>query len=209
MRSAPPSITCLFFTDPSLPAFLNAPAGRALAGDLLVECGLRPALSYVLNLDTPSNYPGLSGLLGGVDLGTLAHPSDALPSPIILAPGASVSPLALRAALSRLARPDDRLRAVTLLVPVPEARALGAALALADRFAIAWDAAAFPHEDLVDFARWLAAENLLTLENFAGLHAYAPAGHSPAHAQRLGALLTPLAARLPGFPAGVSAVAGY
>ena len=128
MRSAPPSITCLFFTDPSLPAFLNAPAGRALAGDLLVECGLRPALSYVLNLDTPSNYPGLSGLLGGVDLGTLAHPSDALPAPIILAPGASVSPLALRAALSRLARPDDRLRAVTLLVPVPEARALGAAV---------------------------------------------------------------------------------
>lgn len=207
MRSAPPSITCLFFTDPSLPAFLNAPAGRALAGDLLVECALRPALGYVLNLETPANYPGVAGLLGGVDIGTLAHPSDALPAPIILAAGADVSSFAVRSALTRLLRPDDRLRAVTLLVPVTDARTLGAALAVADRFAIAWDAAAFPHEDLVDFARWIATEKLLTAENFAGLHAYAPAGHSPAHAQRLGTLLAPLASRVPGFPAGITAVA--
>ena len=36
MSLAPPKITCLFFTDPSLPAFLRTPAGQSLAGDLLV-----------------------------------------------------------------------------------------------------------------------------------------------------------------------------
>lgn len=196
MSLSPPTITCLFFTDPSLPAFLNAPAGRALAGDLLVECASRPALGYALNLETPANYPGVAGLLGGVDIGTLAHPTDALPAPILLAPGAPVSPLAIRAALSRLARPDERLRAVTLLVPVSEARILGAALALADRFAIAWDTTGFPHEELIDFACWLTTEKFLTPANFAGLHAYTTAPAAPDHAKRLDSILAPLNTRL-------------
>ncbi len=196
MSLAPPKITCLFFNDPSLPAFLNAPAGRSLAGDLLVECSLHPALGYALNLETPTNYPGVAGLLGGVDIGTLAHPTDALPAPILLAAGAPVSPLAVRASLARLLRPDDRLRAVTLLVPIAEARALGAALSLADRFAIAWDTTAFPHEELVEFARWLAAEKLLGPANFAGLHAYTTGAAPTSHTQRLTALLAPLGARL-------------
>ncbi len=196
MSLAPPKITCLFFTDPSLPAFLNTSAGRALAGDLLVECALQPALGYALNLETPANYPGVAGLLGGVDLGTLAHPTDALPAPILLAAGAPVSLLALRAALARLARPDDRLRAVTLLVPVSDARSLGAALALADRFAIAWDVSSFPHEELVEFVRWLGREKLLTAVNFAGLHAYTSSPVSTSHTQRLNALLSPFGTRL-------------
>ncbi len=196
MSLASPKITCLFFTDPSLPAFLNTSAGRALAGDLLVECALQPALGYALNLETPANYPGVSGLLGGVDIGTLAHPTDALPAPILLAAGAPVSLLAVRAALARLVRPDDRLRAVTLLVPVGDARSLGAALSLADRFAIAWDATAFPHEELVEFVRWFAQEKLLTTANFAGLHAYTSNPVSTDHTQRLDALLAPLGTRL-------------
>ncbi len=195
MFPAPPKITCLFFTDPSLPSFLATPAGRALVGDLLVECAPRPALGYVLNLETPSNYPGVAGLLGGVDIGTLAHPTDALPAPILLAAGAPVSILALRSALTRLLRPDERLREITLLVPICEARALGAALAVADQFAIAWDVAAFPHEELLSFAGWLAAEKILSRENFVGLHPYA-ANPSAAHAQRLAPLLAPLNARL-------------
>ena len=196
MSLASPKITCLFFTDPSLPAFLNAPAGRALAGDLLVECATHPALGYVLNLETPANYPGVAGLLGEVDIGALAHPTDALPAPILLAAGAPVSTLALRSALARLLRPDERLATITLLVPVSAARDLGAALALADRFALAWDATAFPHEELLGFVRWLAAENLLTSENFAGLHAYTTTPPTALHAQRLAALLSPLATRL-------------
>lgn len=195
MSLASPKITCLFFTAPSLPSFLATPAGRALAGDLLVECAPHPALGYVLNLETPSNYPGVAGLLGGIDVGTLAHPTDALPAPILLAAGAPVSMLAVRSALTCLLRPDERLRAITLLVPLGEARALGAALAVADRFAIAWDVAAFPHEELLAFAGWLAAEKLLTRENFAGLHPYA-ATPSAAHTQRLAPLLAPLNARL-------------
>lgn len=190
MSLVPPTLTCLFFNDASLPAFLNAPAGRALAGDLLVECGLQPALGYVLNLETPTNYPGVAGLLGGVDLGSLAHPTEALPAPILLAAGAPVSVSAVRSALAHLQRPDDRLAAITLLVPVSDARILGAALAVADRFAIAWDVTAFPHEDLTDFARWLAAEKL----PLSAVHAYATTAPSPAHAQRLAALLQPLGA---------------
>jgi hypothetical protein len=196
MPLSAPKITCLFFTDSSLPVFLNTSAGRALAGDLLVECASGPALGYALNLATPASYPGAAGLLGGADLGTLAHPTDALPVPILLAPGAAVSPLAMRASLARLARPDERLTAVTLLVPVADARTLGSSLALADRFAIAWDVTAFPHEDLIDFTRWLTTEELFTSSNFAGLHAYTTLPTSPAHARRMTDLLAPLGARL-------------
>ncbi len=198
MLLSPPKITCLFYTDPSLPVFLNTPTGRALAGDLLVECSGRPALGYALNLETPSNYPGVSGLLGGVDIGTLAHATDALPAPILLAPGAPVSPLAIRAGLARLTRPDERLRTVTLLVPVSEARILGAALAIADRFALAWDATTFPHEELIDFARWLATEHIITPQNFAVVQAYTTTTGlaATAHTQRMNEILRPLNTRV-------------
>jgi hypothetical protein len=189
MSRPPPQITCLFFTDVSVVSFLNAPVGRGLAGDLLVECGGGPALGYVLNVETPANFPGVAGLLGGVDVGTLAHPTDRLPAPILLASGMPVAIAALRAALACFRRPDDRLDHVTWLVPVGHARALGSALASADRFAIAWDAAAFPHEELADFAGWLATEKLLTAENFAGVFTYAGESVSTLHTQRVGALL--------------------
>ena len=206
MSLSPPTITCLFYNDATVPAFLRSPAGRALAGELLVECALRPALGYVLNLETPANYPGVAGLLGGADIGTLAHPTDLLPAPIVLAAGAAISPTMVRTALAQLGRPDERLRAITLLVPLADARPLGAGLAVADRYAIAWNAAAFPHEELLDFARWLAAERLLSAGNFAGLYPYATAPLAPAHAQRLAALLAPLAARATGFRAEVAIV---
>ena len=199
MNPSPPRITCLLYSDATVPAFLRSPVGQTFAGDLLVECALGPALGYVLNLETPRNYPGVTGLLGGADVATFAHPTELLPAPIILAPGAAISPALVRAALGRLCQPDERLRSVTLLVPLADARPLGAGLAVADRYVIAWDAAAFPHEELVDFAHWLAAEGLLTAANFAGLHPYATAPLEPAHAQRLAACLLPLNARLPGF----------
>lgn len=198
MSVPPPVLTCLFHTDASVPAFLQSPAGRTFAGDVFVECALHPTLSFVLNLETPTNYPGVAGLLGGADVGTIAHPTDLLPAPIVLAAGAVVSPLALRTALIQLCRPDDRLRTVTLLVPIADARLLGAALSLADRFAIAWNATGYPHEELVEFARWLATERLLEKDNFAGLHAYAIGPVETAHAQKIAALLAPLAARTPG-----------
>ena len=81
------------------------------------------------------------------------------------------------------------------------ARVLGAALALCDRFAIAWDVAEFPHEELVEFARWLAAERLITRGNFTGVFAYARAAPEPAHAQRVAALLASL--QIPLAPAAV------
>lgn len=203
----PPRITCLFHDSTTITSFLNAETGRAFAGDLLIECALRPALGFVLNLETPANYPGLTGLLGGADIGTLAHPTERLPAPIILAAGTSVSPTALRAALPLLLLPDERLTAITLLVPMSEARALGAAVAVADRFVIAWDAVAFPHEEIVEFGHWLAAERLLTAANFSGLFPYAPTALNAAHGHRLSALLAPLAARAPGIQAAIIATA--
>lgn len=188
MSLRPPRITCLFFSDATVPAFLGTAPGRTFAGDLLVECGLRPALSFLLNVETPANYPGVAGLLGGTDMGALAHPSDRLPAPILLAAGTAVSPAAVRSGLELLRRPDERLQAVTLLVPIMDARSLGAALAIADRFAIAWNAQAFPHEELLDFARWLGGEKLLTPENFAGCFAYAPEKPDAVHVQKLTAL---------------------
>ena len=199
-----PRITCLFHDSTAVVAFLNSPEGRALGGDLLVECSAEPALGLVLNLETPTNYPGVAGLLGGVDLGTLAHPSDHLPAPIILAPGARVSPAAIRDALSRLQRQDERLAAITLLVPVAEARGLGSALAVAERFLIAWDITSYPHEELVDFAHWLAAERLCDEDNFSGLFPYAQGKVEPAHAQRLKALLAPLGVRAPSIRATIT-----
>jgi hypothetical protein len=197
MSRPAPQLTCVFFSDVSVASFLNTAAGRPLAGDLLVECGRHPALGFILNVETPANFPGLAGFLGGVDIGALAHPTDRLPAPILLAPGTPVSAAAWRAAIARFRRPDDRLDAVTLLVPLGDARELGAALAGADRFAIAWDTAAFPHEELTEFGTWLAAEKILTGENFAGLFPYSIEPQDPTHEQRLAALLAPLGGRVP------------
>lgn len=192
-----PRITCLFHNATSVTAFLQSGEGRAFGGDLLVECSPEPALGFVLNLETPANYPGVAGLLGDVDLGTLAHPSDHLPAPIILAPGGSVSRAALRTALARLQRPDERLAAITLLVPMSEARSLGSALAVAEKFSIAWDVSAFPHEELVEFARWLTTEHLGDEDNPAGLFPYTTTKLDPTHLQRLKTMLGPLALRAP------------
>src|SRR5437016_944966 len=94
-----PQINCLFHNSTSVVALLKTEVGRALAGALLIECGSKPALGYELNLETPSNYPGITGLLGGANLGSLGHSSDRLPAPIVLAAGATVSRIALRSAL--------------------------------------------------------------------------------------------------------------
>jgi hypothetical protein len=157
----------------------------------------KPARSFVLNLETPANYPGIAGRLGGVDLGTLAHPSEHLPALIILAPGGRVARTALRAALARLQRPDERLAAITLLVPVSEACMLGGALTVAERFTVAWDVSACPHEKIVEFARWLAAQRLCDEESFAGLFPYATGKLGLTHSQRLKKMLGPFALRAP------------
>ena len=200
---SPPRITVLFHDSPTVVTFLNTKDGGALAGDLLIECALQPALGFVLNFETPVNYPGIAGVLSGTDIGMLAHPTDHLPAPIILAAGSAVSRTAIRGALAPLQRPDERLAALTFLVPMAEARALGSALAIADRFAIAWDVTAYPHEELVDFARWFSAERLCDDQSFAGLFPYATTIVEAAHAQRLGAMLMPLATRAPGIRATI------
>jgi hypothetical protein len=184
---------------------LHSAAGKTLAGDLLVECAPTPALGFALSLETPANYPGIVGLLGGTDIASLAHESDRLPAPIVLAPGTPVQPSATRAALAALAAPDDRISRLTLLVPLGHAAALGAALALARDCTLAWDVSEFPHEEVLEFARWLGRERLFTREQFAGVIAYASQPISPAHSQRLTALLAPLATAT--HPAGVTPLA--
>lgn len=201
-----PTITCVFFNDASVAAFLNSAAGRPFAGELLVECALAPTLCFGLNVETPPNFPGIAGLLGGVEVGTLAHGTDLLPAPVVFAPGAPVSATAARSALQRLERTDTRLTAISLLVPMEAARTFGASLAIADRHLIAWDATSAPSDTLVDFARWLATEQLIGAHNFAGLFAYATSAIEFGHAQLVSDLLQPFAARSPLFPAGITAV---
>jgi hypothetical protein len=196
-----PQITCVFHTSATVGALLHTAAGAALCGNLLVECALRPSLGFVLNLETPQNYPGIAGLLGEVDISTLAHATERLPAPIILAAGTPVSAEAVRAALPLLKREDERLQHVTLLVPISGARTCGASLCLGDRFALAWDVAEFPHEEILDFARWLATERLLTPASFAGVFPYAAQSPAPAHASRISALLAGLSS--PSAPAEV------
>jgi hypothetical protein len=196
-----PRIHCVFFTDATLPVFLREESGRALAGDLLVELSSAPTLSYALGLDTPAGHPGVAGVLGGLSAADLAVTSPQLPAPIILAAGRSTGLAALRSAIAALRTRQATHRAITLLVPVSDAAALGAALAVAEKFAVAWNVAAFPQAELLDFARWLAAEGLLHGGNFAGLHAYTPElldGTAAAHVQQLAPLLGTLADAAPG-----------
>ena len=191
----PPRITCLLHSHATVAALIKSAAGASLTGDVLIECSRRPSLGLALSLETPSNYPGVAGLLGGIDPESLAHSADGLPAPIILAAGEEVSVDALRSSLALLRKPDARLGHITLLVPIGAARALGAALAVADRFAIAWDIAQFPHEELIDFARWLASEKLIERDNFIGVLTYGAESADVAHSQKIAALIGSLAAR--------------
>lgn len=198
---APSRLTCVFHSSPTIVALLNAPAGAGLVGELLIECAPLPALGFTLSLETPVNYPGLPGLLGGVDVASLAHVTDLLPAPIVLAPGAAANPEAARAALIRLALVHAGPGPITLLVPMGYASVLGAALAVATQFTLAWDVSEFPHAELLDFSRWLDQENLLDRASFAGMLAYASQPVDAPHTQRLTALLEPLATTA--HPAGV------
>jgi len=201
----PPRITCLFHSSLSVAKLLISDAGHAFASDLLVECSPAPALGFTLNLETPATYPGLAGLFGGADIGSLANATDPLPAPIILAPGAATAPGVIRAALPLLRKPDARQIHIMLLVPMSVARSFGAELSLADRFTLAWDVSEFPHEELLEFAQWLGRERLLDRANFDGVIAYATEPIDAAHSQRIAALLAPFATAE--RPAGVLALA--
>jgi hypothetical protein len=185
-----PRIDCVFYTSPAtLAGFLSSEIARPVRGDFFIELGLRPALAYALNLETPALFPGLAGLLGGLPLADLALNTEHLPCSFVPAPGAPVSVATLRAALVALRA--TKATQVTLLVSVEDAPSLGAVLHTADRFALAWDALAHPETSLADFARWLKTEALLTPTNFLGLLAYsaqpldAPAARHSAQLTRL------------------------
>ena len=89
-------------------------------------------------------------------------------------------------------RPDPRINAATLLVPIGDAALIGASLAVCDRFAFAWDIAEFPHQELIEFARWISAERLIDRGSFAGIFPYATGPIEPVHEKRIKDLLAPL-----------------
>lgn len=190
---SPPNITCVFYTSPTIVGLLVNPASHPPVGNLFVECSTSPSLGYALGLETPTGYPGIAGLLGGASLGSLAYPTDRLPAPVVLAPGTPTAPAAVRAALSVLEQAEGCPAQVVLLVSTGEASALGAALAVADHFLLAWDITEFPHDELLDFARWLGRERLLDRGSFQGVLAYASQPADTAHCERLTTLLAPLA----------------
>ncbi len=132
-------------------------------------------------------------MFGGADLGTLANANETLPAPIILAPGATTAPGVIRSAIALLQKPDARQIHIMLLVPMGYARSLGAALAVADSFVLAWDVTEFPHEELIEFAQWLTREHLLDRTSFKGVVAYATGPVEAPHVQRLTTLLASLA----------------
>lgn len=187
-------LDCLFHTSPAtLPAFLATGAAEFFCGDLYIEFARRPSLSFALNLETPPAFPGLAGILGGLSLADLSLKPEQLSAPFVPAPGTHVSASVLRSALAALRGLPGAPARITLLVPVDEAPELGAALHLADSHAIAWDAAAHPETDMVEFARWARAEALFTPATFRGLLPYtvqpldAPAAR---HASRLARLFS-------------------
>ena len=92
----------------------------------------------------------------------------------------------------RLLQPDPRMNAITLLVPIGDAALIGASLAVCGRFALAWDITEFPHQELIEFARWISAERLIDRGNFAGIFPYATRPIEPAHENRIKELLAPL-----------------
>ncbi len=190
---AKPQLTCLFCTSVTAPRLLCSPAGRDLGGDLLVDCGLAPAFAPVLELDLPAGFPGIAGLFGGRTLGELVRTSPRLPVPILPAAALPSAAAPVRSALQLLPQCEAGFARMTLLVPLADARALGAALAVAHRYAIAWDISEPPHAELADFARWLAEENLADRSSFAGLFPYAGRAIEDAHRHRLEPTLAPLA----------------
>jgi hypothetical protein len=190
---AKPQLTCLFCTSVTAPRLLGSPAGRDLGGDLLVDCGLAPTFASVLGLDLLPGFPGVAGLLGSRTFGELVRTSPRLPVPILPAATQPSAAAPVRSALQLLPQSDAGYARMTLLVPLADVRALGAALAVAHRFAIAWDISEPPQAELADFARWLAEENLADRTTFAGLFPYAGRAIEDAHRQRLEPALAPLA----------------
>ena len=74
MSAADPGITCIYFSDSTVVGFLKTAAGHGLVGGLLVECGLRPSLNFMLNVGLPRVRMPISSAAGWSNMVPLSRP---------------------------------------------------------------------------------------------------------------------------------------
>lgn len=193
MKNSAQPLHIWIFNDASIVSHIRAssPLWPDFTPGLLAELSTAPVLAHVLNLETPSSYPGLAGLLSPT-----TSPTDLsvrLPDcsfPAILSP---TSPLATASAIAALRcfRNDSRIAGPrVIIIEAALVSELLPALAFADRIGIAWDISNPPGTQLKLLLDALDGENLLRPTHWAGLHAYFSPDHQATDEEQASASAT-------------------
>jgi hypothetical protein len=185
------------FNDASIASLLRAdsPLWPDFIPGLLAELSTATVLAHSLNLEIPSPYLGLAGLLNSsTSPADLAVPLPDISFPAILSPSHALAPASAIAALRRL-RSDPRILGPRVLIlEAALAGELLPSLAFADRIGIAWDISSPPGTQLQMLLSALEGENLLRPSHWAGLIGYFSPDHQATDDERAAAaaMLAPL-----------------
>ncbi|MEO0797118.1 MAG: hypothetical protein AAFX93_18345 [Verrucomicrobiota bacterium] len=144
----------------------------AWSGDLIVEVSTKPALAFELNRLTPSDYPGIAGILGGIPLDELSC-EECEDKKLILAPGTDCSRNAIWQALAVLPNAMADNTATTVLIPYNEYETWEGCLDFIDSLSALWDARIPVQPEFEETIQRLTKNPILEHLNWLGMKFYA------------------------------------
>ncbi len=165
-------IHCLFYSHVWAIHMLKQFGLENLEKQVIIELAQNSNLAPVFAEQAKPRY-GLSGLLHLAGrLEQLSKPFKYVPAPLVLAPRPEISVAALNCAVALLPTTPTQYAGIVLLVHIEEAAHFVSSYAHVTRFSLAWDLADVPGSKLVELADLLVKEQLISEENWGGIHLY-------------------------------------
>lgn len=144
----------------------------SLEKSAVVELAINSNLSASF-IDSMKHRMGVGGLLrNNLNLNDIVEQVDGLAQPVAFAPRPPIPLGALSSAVGLLRSAQGNFDKVILMVNSMEALHLSACMAGADKFHVLWDLADAPTRSLAQTGEALAAQRLISTENWGGFTLY-------------------------------------
>lgn len=163
------------FNDASCAALLKkeSPLFGGDSPDMIVEVSIGPTFEYHFGMQSPSGFPGISGLLtpnlGVDDLAVTI--GNAYPK-IIFAPNPSLSSSVLGSAIANLIRQTDTLTRVDLFIEFSLVRDLYPWLSACSKFSIVLDLSVAPEGEFASGIKEMSLRDMMVKDRWGGLHLF-------------------------------------
>lgn len=165
-------IHCLFYSHVWVVHMLKQFHLENLEKQVIIELAQHSNLAPVFAEQAKPRY-GLAGLLHlSGRLEQFAKPFKYVPAPLVLAPRPEPSVASMNSAAALLPTTQTQYQGILLLVHIEDAPQFVSSYAYVDKFSLAWDLADVPSSALVELADLLVKEQLISEENWGGIHLY-------------------------------------